>query len=428
MRVCYNKEVMEKGYVDVVLGLQWGDEGKGRIVHYLSKKYSMVVRFQGGANAGHTVYIKGNKNVLHLIPTGILHEGPKVAIASGVVLDPEVLAREIGFLESEGIRVRGRYFVDYRTPIVFPFHKEEDSLFEQKKGIGTTRRGIAPAYRDVYQRVAIRAGDILHRGHFEDILKKQIEFNNVVLRHFGKKELKEEEVIDWFNKYKWTFEDSLTDVTLLIKEEIERGGRVLMEGAQGTLLDIFYGNYPYVTSSHTVLGGALSGAGFDYSFIRRVYGVFKAYLTRVGKGPFPTEIDDEYGQRIARIGDEYGATTGRKRRVGWLDLPLLRYAMWINGVTHPIMTKLDVLEGFSQVKLASAYKLEDKIYENIPPLTYFLREAEPVYEEFSDFDNIKEARVREEFSDGVKRYIKRIEEFIGAKIAKISKGTDNELI
>ncbi len=419
---------MKKGYVDVVLGLQWGDEGKGRIVHLFSKDYSLVVRFQGGANAGHTVYIGGKKNVLHLIPTGILHNNTRVAIASGVVLDPEVLAHEIEFLESEGVKVKGRYFIDYRTPIVFPFHKKEDGLFEEKGGIGSTKRGIAPAYRDVYQRFAIRAGDVLDKKHFESILKKQIEFNNAVLRHFGAKELKEKEVLEWFDRYRWTFEDALCDVSLLIKDEIENGGAVLMEGAQGTLLDVFYGNYPYVTSSHTILGGALIGAGFGHSVVRRVYGVFKAYVTRVGKGPFPTELNDENGEKIAKIGDEYGATTGRKRRVGWLDLPLLKYAIWINGVTHPVMTKLDVFDGFLRVNLAVSYEMSGKQYEMISPLTSLLERVSPVYESFTDFHGIKYARTRDDFSDGVKKYIRRIEEFIGIRIASISKGREDNLI
>ncbi len=419
---------MKKGYVDVVLGLQWGDEGKGRIVHLFSKDYSLVVRFQGGANAGHTVYIGGKKNVLHLIPTGILHNNTRVAIASGVVLDPEVLAHEIEFLENEGVKVKGRYFIDYRTPIVFPFHKKEDGLFEEKGGIGSTKRGIAPAYRDVYQRFAIRAGDVLDKKHFESILKKQIEFNNAVLRHFGAKELKEEEVLEWFDRYRWTFEDALCDVSLLIKDEIEKGGAVLMEGAQGTLLDVFYGNYPYVTSSHTILGGALTGAGFGHSVVRRVYGVFKAYVTRVGKGPFPTELNDENGEKIAKIGDEYGATTGRKRRVGWLDLPLLKYSIWINGVTHPIMTKLDVFDGFLRVNLAVSYEMSGKQYEMISPLTSLLERVSPVYESFTDFHGIKDARTRDDFSDGVKKYIRRIEEFIGIRIASISKGREDNLI
>ncbi len=419
---------MEKGYVDVVLGLQWGDEGKGRIVYCLSKDYSLVVRFQGGANAGHTVYIGGKKNVLHLIPTGILHKSTKVAIAPGVVLDPEVLAREIEFLENEGIDVRGRYFIDYRTPIVFRFHKKEDGLFEQKGGIGSTKRGIAPAYRDVYQRFAVKAGDILDKKHFENILKKQVEFNNILLRHFGEPELKEGEIFEWIDNYRWAFENALTDVSLLIRDEVKKGGAVLMEGAQGTLLDIFYGNYPYVTSSHTILGGALAGAGFGHSVVRRVYGVFKAYVTRVGKGPFPTELNDENGEKIARIGDEYGATTGRKRRVGWLDLPLLKYAVWINGVTHPIMTKLDVLDGFSKIDLAVSYEIDGKVYDTISPVTYFLDKASPVYESYTDFYGIKNAKTRDEFSDGVKKYIKRVEEFIGVKIAGISKGREGDLI
>ncbi len=419
---------MKKGYVDVVLGLQWGDEGKGRIVHYLSRKYSLIVRFQGGANAGHTVYVRGKKNVLHLLPTGILHNNTKVAIAPGVALDPEVLAREIEFLEQEGIEVKGRYFIDLRTPIVFPFHKKEDGLFEQEGGVGSTKRGIAPCYRDVYARFAVRAGDILDKRHFENALNRQIDFNNMLLEHFNEPKLNKDEIFAWFEKYKWTFEDALGDVSLMLKDEIEKGGAVLMEGAQGTLLDIFYGTYPYVTSSHTIAGGVLSSAGLGPFHVRRVYGVFKSYLTRVGKGPFPTELDDDIGETLRRVGNEYGATTGRKRRVGWLDLPLLRYAIWINGVTHPVMTKLDVLDGFKEVKAAISYNLDGKIYETLSPTTYFLEKATPLYETFGNFYGIKAAKTRDEFSDGVKRYLNKIEDYIGLKIYKISKGKEDRLI
>ncbi len=419
---------MRKGFVDIVLGLQWGDEGKGRIVHYLSRDYDLVVRFQGGANAGHTVYINGKKFVLHLIPTGILHEGTQVAISPGVVLDPEVLREEVSLLENEGIRVKGRLFIDPRTPIVFPFHKKEDELFEKKGGIGSTKRGIAPAYRDLYQRFAARVEDIFDRDRLSQILDKQIEFNNIILRHFGAEKLKKDELIAWLADYRDILKNTVRDTSLLIKDKVASFERVLLEGAQGTLLDIFFGNYPYVTSSHTIAGGALVGAGFSMEVVRNVYGVFKAYITRVGRGPFPTELFDDVGGKIAECGEEYGATTGRKRRVGWLDIPLLRYAIWLSGVTHPIMTKLDVLEGFEEVKLATSYKLEGKTYDEVTPTTSNLENVEPVYESFGPFDNIKNAESREEFGAGVKRYINRIEELIGMKIASISKGKESKLI
>ena len=419
---------MNRGYVDIVLGLQWGDEGKGRIVHYLSRDYDLVVRFQGGANAGHTVYVNGEKYVLHLIPTGILHENVKVAIGPGVVLDPEVLLEEIQFLKRAGIHVDGRLFVDPRTPIVFPFHKLEDALFEKKGGIGSTKRGIAPAYRDLYQRFALRVGDVFDETHLDEMIEKQVEFNNIILKHFNEKTLSPKDIKGWILSYRTLLKDTIKDVSLLIREEVLSGKRVLLEGAQGTLLDIFFGNYPYVTSSHTIAGGALIGAGFGKDVVRRVYGVFKAYVSRVGRGPFPTELKDDVGERIAKYGEEFGATTGRKRRVGWLDIPLLKYAIWVSGVTHPVMTKLDVLEGFSEVKLATSYRLSGNIYEMITPTTSILENVEPVYESFGPFENIKEAKSRGELEENVKEYLKRIEELIGMPISSISKGKENQLI
>ena len=419
---------MNMGYVDVVLGLQWGDEGKGRIVHYLSRDYDLVVRFQGGANAGHTVYIGGQKYVLHLIPTGILHDDVKVAIGAGVVVDPEVLRDEINFLNDMGIEVNGRWFVDPRATVVFPFHKKEDALFERKDGIGSTKRGIAPAYRDLYQRFAIRVGDIVNDKHLDRILKKQLEFNNIILKHFGEKELEEDKAKEWLLGFREFFAPVLRDVSLLVKDYVSSGKKVLLEGAQGALLDVFFGNYPYVTSSHTVTGGALIGAGFGKEVVRRVYGVFKAYTTRVGKGPFPTELKDDTGEKIAELGEEYGATTGRRRRVGWLDIPLLKYSMWICGVTHPLMTKLDVLDGLHSVKLATSYRANGAVYDMVTPTLYELEKVEPLYETFGPFEGIKNARKREEFAPEVKRYISKIEELIGMPVKGISTGKESDLI
>lgn len=414
--------------VDIVVGLQWGDEGKGRIVDFLSSQYVLTVRFQGGANAGHTVYVNGKRHVFHLLPSGILHESSKVAIGAGVVLDMEVLANELQTIKKEGIDIDNRVFIDKRATIVLPFHKLEDELFEmQENGVGSTKRGIGPAYRDSYYRIALRADNLTNSETMQNILDRQIAFSRTILKQYEHAKMPvKTDILDYINKFAHVVIPLLSDISIMLYEYNRKGKMVLMEGAQGALLDIFLGTYPYVTSSHTISGGALVGTGIGPGNIREVFGVFKAYCTRVGKGPFPTEIKGETGKNIAEIGDEFGATTGRARRVGWLDLPLLKYSVFVNGVTALIMTKLDVLENFSTVKVAVSYNLDGKSFNIISPTRRNLTRAKPVYREFGPFTNVKNAKSRSDFDRGTKEFISFIERETGVPVKFISIGKDRD--
>jgi len=364
----------------VLVGAQWGDEGKGKITDFLAEKADYVVRYQGGSNAGHTVVVGDEKFQLHLVPSGILYPDKVSVIGNGVALDPVILLKEIDDLKSRGIDIKNLK-ISSRAHIVMPYHKKLDSLQENgSRRIGTTRRGVGPLYADKINRTGFRVIDLLDKDLFPQRLKAIVEEKNRILEKiYGSTAFVYEELLDEFCYYAERLRPMVTDTSLLVNQAIDEGKKVLFEGAQGTLLDIDHGTYPYVTSSHPVSGGACVGAGVGPTRINRVVGVVKAYTTRVGEGPFPTELFDKTGDLIRERGDEYGTTTGRPRRCGWLDAVILRYAVRINGLTDIAITKLDVLDTFEKVKICTAYRYRGQIIEEFPESLEVLRECEPVY-------------------------------------------------
>ena len=410
--------------ITVVVGLQWGDEGKGKIIDYLSHRYDIVVRFQGGANAGHTVYHNNQSLVFHLLPTGIHRQNVTGVIGPGVALDPDQLLIELQKVEEISSSVKERLLIDPRCPVVLPVHKAIDGWEEELKGgVGTTKRGIGPTYRDHYARIGIRVGDTLNPDLLKSRLKLTLEFNNQILgARYGKPPFLFDdiypELLEWGKKIK----PMVRDTHKFIMDQIEAKKSVLFEGAQGALLDIFFGTYPYVTSSHTISSGALIGLGIPPQYVNEIIGVAKAYTTRVGKGPFPTEIHDETAQRLREQGNEYGATTGRPRRCGWLDLVLLKYSASINGVTSIALTKVDVLSGFPSVNVATAYRVESKTLDYPPSMTYELEKVEPLYKELQGWAAITDPKSIDDLPEELLKYIEFIEDYTSVKVRYVSYG------
>jgi len=375
--------------VQIIIGAQWGDEGKGKIVDLMSQNADIVVRVQGGANAGHTIIVDGTKFVMHLIPSGILHPKTICVIGHGVVIDPEVLLQEIELLKKAGISVEGRLFVSNRAHIVLPKHKEADKRNEQSasKPIGTTGRGIGPAYSDKVSRVGLRVVDFIKTDH--------------------------------------RFDGFVADTSAFLNQAIRDKKNIIIEGAQGALLDIDLGTYPYVTSSNTTSGGACTGSGIGPTKIDEVIGIAKAYTTRVGEGPFPTELLDEQGNQLRERGKEFGATTGRPRRCGWFDAFVVRYACEVNGVDEIVMTKLDVLDNFKTIKICTGYEYNGKQLASFPADIEILTKVMPVYEELPGWQtNTAGITDFEKLPTQAKRYLQRIEELIGVKIGMISVGAE----
>ncbi len=355
--------------VSVILGTQWGDEGKGKIVDLLSENYDIIARYQGGANAGHTIVLNNKKYVLHLIPSGILHPEKICVIGNGVVIDPIALMDEINMLENEGISVKNRLFISHKAHLIMPYHKLLDSISEKntKKAIGTTGRGIGPSYIDKFSRVGIRIVDLLDKNGFQDKLRVNIEQKNQILRKlYDNEELDEKAIIDEYMKFDELMDPFIKDTTTYLNQAIKSNKNVLAEGAQGAMLDVDHGTYPFVTSSSPTVGGACTGLGIPPTSINKVIGVVKAYTTRVGNGPFPTELFDEMGDNLRKQGAEFGATTGRPRRCGWLDLPALNYSLMINGVTEIAITKIDVLTGLDSIKVCTNYSNNGQVLKNFP--------------------------------------------------------------
>ncbi len=375
-----------------IVGLQWGDEGKGKVIDYLARDYDAVIRYQGGANAGHTVYANGSRFSFHLLPSGLLWEDVMGIIGAGVVVDPEALIREMEGLKDVVGDLRGRLFIDPRAHIVMPYHKLEDELFEgaSDKPIGTTRRGIGPTNRDRYARLGIRVGDVLRKNYLKDYIKRAYEFNGKIVRSFGG----DIEPVSHFLNLLEGFADYISDYvadTISLIERLEKSGaRILLEGAQGTYLDVNFGTYPYVTSSHPISGGASVGAGIAPWKIKRVIGVFKAYTTRVGEGPFPTEEMSEIGERLKEGGGEYGTTTGRARRCGWLDIPMIKYASLINGCTDLFITKVDVLEKIGIFRACVEYRLNGKPLGYPSPFAEDWYIVKPVYRDYDSWEGMVE--------------------------------------
>ncbi|HAW07589.1 MAG TPA: adenylosuccinate synthase, partial [Bacteroidetes bacterium] len=348
--------------VTVILGTQWGDEGKGKIVDLLSDKYDIVARYQGGANAGHTVVINGKKFILHLIPSGILHPNTVCIIGNGTVIDPDALISEINTLEQEGIKVRDRLLISHKAHLIMPYHKLLDTISEStlsQKAIGTTGRGIGPAYIDKFTRVGIRIVDLLNLDTFTEKLRFNInEKNNLLRKLYQTNELNIDEIIHKYLEFDKIIDPYIKDTTTYLNQAIADGKSILAEGAQGAMLDVDHGTYPFVTSSNPTVGGACTGLGIPPTSINRIIGVVKAYSTRVGNGPFPTEQFDENGEQLRKIGDEFGSTTGRPRRCGWLDLFALKYSAMINGFKEIALTKIDVLENFETIKVCTGYNYQ----------------------------------------------------------------------
>ncbi|HEY9400404.1 MAG TPA: adenylosuccinate synthase [Luteimonas sp.] len=415
----------------VVLGAQWGDEGKGKIVDLLTQRVGAVARFQGGHNAGHTLVIGGKKTVLHLIPSGILHPGVQCLIGNGVVLSPAALKKEIGELEAEGIDVRSRLKISPATPLIMPYHIALDQAREKAAGgkaIGTTGRGIGPAYEDKVARRGIRVADLHYPRQLSEKLRAALDYHNFVLtKYLGVDAVDFQQTLDEALEFGAYVEPMKSDVAGILHDLRKQGERVLYEGAQGSLLDIDHGTYPYVTSSNTTIGGALAGTGVGADAIDYVLGIAKAYATRVGGGPFPTELDDDVGEGIRKRGQEFGATTGRPRRCGWIDLVALKRAVAINGINGLCITKLDILDGMSTLKMCIAYQYRGKRTEYAPLDAEGWNECEPVYLEFpgwqesthgiTDWDKLPAA---------ARAYLRALEELCGCPIAMVSTGPDRD--
>ena len=415
----------------VVLGAQWGDEGKGKIVDLLTERVGAVVRFQGGHNAGHTLVINGKKTVLHLIPSGILREGVLCLIGNGVVLSPQALKKEIEGLEAEGIDVRSRLKISPATPIIMPYHVALDQAREKAAGgkaIGTTGRGIGPAYEDKVARRGIRLADLAYPKELAEKLRVTMEYHNFVLtKYLGVDAVDYQQTLDEALAYGEYLEPMKYDVAGVLHEMRAKGQRVLFEGAQGSLLDIDHGTYPYVTSSNTTTGGALAGTGVGANSIDYVLGIAKAYATRVGGGPFPTELDDAMGEEIRKRGAEFGATTGRPRRCGWIDLVALKRAVAINGINGLCITKLDVLDGLESLKVCVAYRYRGKETEYAPLDAAGWNECEPVYLEFPGWaENTHNVKEFSKLPHAARAYLRALEELAGCPLAMVSTGPDRD--
>jgi adenylosuccinate synthase len=415
----------------VVIGTQWGDEGKGKIVDWLTDHAKGVVRFQGGHNAGHTLVIANKKTVLHLIPSGILRKDVTCYIGNGVVLSPQALLTELSMLEDAGVNVRSRLKISETCPLILPYHVALDLAREAAKGagkIGTTGRGIGPAYEDKVARRAIRLQDLFYRERFAAKLGEVLDYHNFVLKNYF-----QADVVD----FQRTLDDTLAlaeqikpmvaDVSNLLYEANQAGDRLLFEGAQGSLLDVDHGTYPFVTSSNTIAGGACTGAGVGPQMLNYVLGITKAYTTRVGSGPFPTELEDEVGQQLAKRGHEFGATTGRARRCGWFDAAALKRSIQINGVSGLCVTKLDVLDGMETLRIGIGYQTSSGDRHIFPNGAEELQGCTPVYEEMPGWKESTEGIKRyEDLPLNAKKYLKRMEEVCGVPVDIISTGPDRE--
>ncbi len=413
----------------VVIGSQWGDEGKGKVVDLLTERVAAVVRFQGGHNAGHTLVIDGRKTVLHLIPSGILRENVECLIGNGVVVSPEALLQEIDMLEAGGVEVRGRLGISEACPLILPHHVALDLAREKSRGeraIGTTGRGIGPAYEDKVSRRAVRLGDLCHRERFAAKLGEVLDFHNFVLQHYFQVDpIDFQQVLDETLALGERLAPLMTDVTERLYQHREAGRSILFEGAQGTLLDIDHGTYPYVTSSNTTAGGAATGTGVGPRHLDYVLGITKAYTTRVGAGPFPTELFDEMGQHLARRGHEFGATTGRPRRCGWFDAVALRRAIQNNSVTGLCVTKLDVLDGLDTLRLCVGYRSQRRDLAAPPVGAEAVADCEPIYEDMPGWrESTVGLRSYQDLPASARAYLERIAELAGAPIDIVSTGPD----
>ncbi|MBN3410725.1 adenylosuccinate synthase [Clostridium botulinum] len=412
----------------IVLGAQWGDEGKGKMTDYLAENADVVVRFQGGNNAGHTVVVGEKEYKLHLIPSGILYNDKLNVIGNGVVLDPKALFEEINYLESLGVEITpDRLIISDRAHVIMPYHRILDGIKERARGnkdIGTTGKGIGPSYTDKMERSGIRVCDLIHKEVFEENLKETLEVKNKIITEiFGGEALDYNEIYNEYLGYAEKLRPFVKDISVIVNKKIKDGKEVLFEGAQGTLLDIDYGTYPYVTSSSTIAGGVCIGAGVGPTAITNAVGIAKAYTTRVGKGPFPTELLDSTGDWVREKGHEFGVTTGRARRCGWLDLVILKTSARISGLTSFAVTKIDTLAGLDTLKVCTGYRLNGEIIDYVPASLEDLAKCEPIYEEFEGWDDsIANARCYEDLPENAIKYLKKIEDFTETKVPIVSVG------
>lgn len=416
--------------VDAILGLQWGDEGKGKIVDYFAPRYDLIARFQGGPNAGHTLYVGDKKIVLHQIPSGVFHEKTINLIGNGVVLDPVTLKKECDTVASFGVDVKKNLFISQRTNLILPTHRALDKASELSKGndkIGSTLKGIGPAYMDKTGRNALRVGDLLDKSFTTSYIKLRLKHQRL-LDNFNFQEDISAWEEEFFDAIEFLKELNVVNGEYFINDKISAGKKVLAEGAQGSMLDIDFGTFPFVTSSNTTTSGICSGLGVAPQKIRDVMGVTKAYCTRVGGGPFPTELNDATGEELRKLGNEFGATTGRPRRCGWIDLVALKFACMINGVTKVIMTKADVLDNFADLKVCTSYKIDGKEAETVP-FQMTRHTIEPLLKSFDGWNcNTTAAKSFTELPDKMKKYVNFINQYIGADVSHISNGPGRDQI
>ena len=413
----------------VIVGAQWGDEGKGKIVDLLTQYADLVVRFQGGNNAGHTIVLKGEKFVVHLIPSGILYQDKKCIIGNGVVLDPAVLIEEMDEIKKRGyFKDDSQLMISEETHLILPYHRRIDVAREKFFKIGTTGRGIGPAYEDKVSRCGIRVVDLVDEKVFREKLEANLIQKNIYLtKVLQEKGFEFSEIFDEYLQYKNRLEKYVKNTSLILHEEIQKGKHILFEGAQGALLDLDHGTYPYVTASNTLAGNACAGSGIGPTMIHSVIGIAKAYTTRVGEGPFPTELQDEIGEKIRERGGEYGATTGRPRRCGWFDAVVVNHSIRVNGTREMVITKLDVLNDFDTIKICVGYRENGKIFYHVPSNLEILKHSEPIYEELKGWKSeIKGVRNFKDLPRYAQRYLKRIQKLISAKITMISVGSERD--
>lgn len=416
--------------VDVILGLQWGDEGKGKIVDYFAPQYDVIARFQGGPNAGHTLYVDGKKVVLHQIPSGIFHQNTLNLIGNGVVLDPVTLKRECDIVASFGIDVKKNLFIAERTNLIVPTHRALDKASELSKGeskIGSTLKGIGPAYMDKTGRNALRVGDILTKSFFTDYLKLRLKHQKILDSHLFNEDISAWEE-EFFEAVEFLKTLKIVNGEYFINNHISSGKKILAEGAQGSMLDVDFGTFPFVTSSNTISAGVCTGLGVAPQKIKEVLGVTKAYCTRVGGGPFPTELENETGEELRKIGNEFGATTGRPRRCGWIDLVALKYTCMINGVTQVVMTKADVLDSFETLEVCTAYSINGKDSQEVPFQMTKVK-IEPEYKPFKGWHcNSTAIQDAGHLPEAMSSYISFINGYINAPVKYISNGPGREQI
>jgi adenylosuccinate synthase len=411
----------------VVVGAQWGDEGKAKVVDFLTEEADVVIRFQGGANAGHTVEVGDQKFVFHLIPAGIMHPGKQCLIGNGVVLDPAQLLHEIDEVKEKGFDIDGRLWIAENAQVVLPYHKTLDQMKEKAAGkaaIGTTGRGIGPAYYDKVNRSGVRVGDLLEEDQLRDRIKAMGALHNdIIQKVFGGEPLPPDQVFEDYRALGKRLAPYVNDTVALVNHALKSGKRLLFEGAQGTILDVDHGTYPFVTSSNTVAAAACVGSGVGPTAIHQVLGVVKAYTTRVGNGPFPTEITGKIGQELRRIGNEYGATTGRERRCGWFDAVLVKRAAMINGLTHLCITKMDVMDTFDEIQICAAYELDGKRMDQFPSQLSRLAKVKPVWESLPGWKSPTAGITQwQDLPGNARKYLQRLSQVLEVPIGLVSLG------